>query len=97
MTWRNIVCRRDMKEVVDCFEVKPHKCWVKDGKIFIAIQDDDNYWKNKSVLQEWYFDYEKFKKLGYYLNCYNYGVYVAEKKVFQDNQFKLNQYLEKLV
>ena len=44
-------------------------------KLYIAIREDYNWWPNKCVLQDWFFDYEAFKRLPLRLNCAQYGVY----------------------
>jgi len=49
---------------------------IEGDKIFIAITEDNNWWRNKCVLQDWYFDYEKFKTLNMHIDCESYGVYV---------------------
>ena len=49
---------------------------IEDHKIFVAITEDDNWWLNKCILRDWYFDYKKFKTLDMHVDCESYGVYV---------------------
>lgn len=60
-----------------CFgENSIQKCWSEGDKIYIAISEDENWWQNKCILRDWFFDYEKFKKLNMHVDCERYGVYV---------------------
>ena len=45
------------------------------NKIYVAITEDDNWWLNKCVMRDWFFDYEKFKTLPVGIDCASYGVY----------------------
>ena len=57
------------------------------NKMYVAITEGNEWWLNKCVLRDWYFDYEKFKTLPLEFDCAAYGVYVfffkyaAEKKL----------------
>jgi len=47
------------------------------NKIYVAISmDDDDYYLNKYVLRNNYFDYKKFETLPLEFDCADYGVYV---------------------
>jgi len=46
------------------------------NKMYIAITEDENWWQNKCVLRDWFFDYKKFETLPLELDCASYGVYV---------------------
>ena len=46
------------------------------NKMYVVITEDDNWWLNKCVLRDWFFDYKKFKTLPLSIDCANYGVYV---------------------
>lgn len=59
----------------------------EEGKIgddpnymYIAIREDENWWLNRFVLRDWFFDYEKFKTLPLKLDCETYGVYIVWMK-----------------
>jgi hypothetical protein len=64
------------------FKTAPQSCRVDDDskKVYVAIQEDDDWWKNKCVLRDSYFNYEACKKLGLECDCESYGVYVFWKK-----------------
>lgn len=63
--------------IKDCFPPDgTQKVWTEDGKIYVAITEDHNWSQNKCVLRDWFFDYAKFKKTGYQIDCQSYGVYV---------------------
>jgi hypothetical protein len=65
------------KSVIECFgEKSVQKAWSEDGKIWIAITEDENWSQNKCVLKNWFFDYDKFKTLNLQMDCDSYGVYV---------------------
>ena len=66
-----------MEDIKSCFDENSiQKIWSKNGKIYVAITENENWWKNMCVLQDWYFDYEKFKTLNMHVDCESYGVYV---------------------
>jgi len=53
-----------------------------DGKIgddpnvmYVAITENQNWWLNKCVLRDWFFDYKKFETLPLQIDCQTYGVY----------------------
>ena len=70
-----------MKAIVNCFgSGSTQKEWIEDGKIWIAITEDENWYLNKCILRDWFFDYEAFKKIDYEVDCESYGVYVFKKK-----------------
>lgn len=50
------------------------------NKMYVCISEDENWWSNKCVLHDWYFDYEQFRKLQLDLDCADYGVYVICRK-----------------
>jgi len=52
------------------------KVWIEDGKIYVAITEDENWYLNRCVLRDWFFDYDAFKKTGYECDCVSYGVFV---------------------
>jgi hypothetical protein len=71
------------------FTTAPQSCWVggtphmigdDPKKMYVAIQEDDDYWLNKCILRNWYFNYDECKKLGLEMDCADYGVYVFWKK-----------------
>ena len=69
-----------MDAIKSCFSKEDiQKVWEEDGKIFVAITENENWSRNKCVLRDWFFDYEKFKKTGYEVDCASYGVYVFFK------------------
>ena len=45
------------------------------NKMYVAITEDDNWWLNKCVLRDWFFDYKKFRTLPLEMDCASYGVY----------------------
>jgi hypothetical protein len=67
-----------ISSIKSCFgEESVQNVRIEGDKIFIAITEDgNNWWKNCCVLQDWYFDYEKFKTLDMHIDCESYGVYV---------------------
>lgn len=74
-------------EVKKCFTKAPYlTIWYggTEGKVgddpnnmYVAIPEDENWWKNKCVLRNDYFNYELFESLPLELDCVSYGVYVA--------------------
>ena len=76
-------CFKDSNDIEDLwYGGKEGKIGENPNCIYIAIREDDNYWKNKCILRDWYFDYDKFKTLPLSYDCYSYGVFVfiIEKK-----------------
>ena len=70
-----------METIRSCFgENDIQKVWEEDGKIYMAITENENWWLNKCVLRDWFFDYDKFKTIDYHIDCYSYGVYVFWKR-----------------
>jgi hypothetical protein len=66
--------------VRECFGSESiQNLWCEDNKMYIAITEDDNWYKNKCVLCNYFFDYKKFKMLNLQMDCHNYGVYVFWK------------------
>lgn len=57
----------------------PKKVGTDQNKLYIAIHEDENWWTNKCVLKDWYFDYDEFKKLSVRMDCEQYGVFVFWK------------------
>jgi len=51
------------------------KLWYEDGAMMVAIAEDHNWWKNSCVLQDWFFNYDSFKKMPLQIDCERYGVY----------------------
>lgn len=71
-----------VESIKSCFgEGSVQDVRIEDHKIFIAITEDDNWWRNKCVMYDWYFDYEKFKTLNMHIDCVSYGVYVFWPKI----------------
>jgi len=75
--------------VRSCFKDEIESVWYggTEGKIgddpnnmYVAITEGPNWWQNKCVLRDWFFDYEKFKTLPLELDCASYGVYVISMK-----------------
>jgi hypothetical protein len=71
------------------FATDPQEVWMggtpgKVGddptKMYVAIQEDQDWGKNKCILRDWYFNYAEFEKLGLGLDCEDYGVYVFSLK-----------------
>ncbi len=71
------------------FEEKVRSCFPNDGvqnlwfendKMYVAIPEDHNWWKNKCVLQDWFFNYKQFETLPLSIDCQSYGVYVIWEK-----------------
>ena len=58
----------------------PNKIGDDPSNVYVAICEDENWGKNKCVLQDWFFDYEKCKELNYEIDCASYGVYVFTKR-----------------
>jgi hypothetical protein len=58
----------------------PNKIGDDPNRMYLAIHEDYNWWNNKCVLQDWYFDYNKFRHLPLELDCESYGVYVVWMK-----------------
>jgi len=76
-------------EIRSCFGDSIQDLWYggADGKIgddpnmlYVAILENADWWLNKCVLRDWFFDYEKFKTLPLELDCASYGVYVFWEK-----------------
>ena len=72
------------KSILKCFNGSAGSHWYggTEGKIgddanklYVAIVEDNDWWKNKCVLQDWYFDYDAFKSLNVNMDCQSYGVY----------------------
>jgi len=71
-----------MDNIKRCFSPESiQKVWEEDDKIYVAITEDHNWWLNKCVLRDWYFDYDMFKTIPYHIDCHSYGVYVFWKRV----------------
>ena len=67
-----------MDDIRKCFlgTNRIQKWWSEGDKIYIAITEDENWWQNKCVLRDWFFDYKEFRKLNMSMDCAEYGVYV---------------------
>ena len=66
-----------MDFIKSCFPPNgTQKVWIEDGKIKVAITEDENWWANKCILHDWFFDYGKFEDSGYEMDCESYGVFV---------------------
>ena len=46
------------------------------SKMYVAIEENDNWWPNKCIMNDWFFDYTKFKTMPIEFDCASYGVYV---------------------
>jgi hypothetical protein len=44
--------------------------------MYVSIKEDDDYYLNKCILRNSYFDYKKFETLPLQIDCADYGVYV---------------------
>ena len=76
----------EMEGIKSCFEeTSIQKYWSENDKIYIAITEDSNWWQNKCILRDWFFDYEKFKTLDMHMDCESYGVFVFWPKDTEDS------------
>jgi hypothetical protein len=46
------------------------------NKLYVGIVEDNNWWLNRCVLRDWFFDYDMFKTTGCSVDCADYGVFV---------------------
>ena len=72
-------------DVRSCFKGSAENVWYggTDGKIgddpkkmYVAITEGPDWWLNKCILRDWFFDYEAFAKMPLEIDCEQYGVYV---------------------
>jgi hypothetical protein len=69
-----------IQSVRDCFvEGGIQQSWIDNGKLYLAITEGIDWWRNKCILRNNFFDYKKFGKLGLNIDCESYGVYVVSK------------------
>jgi hypothetical protein len=45
--------------------------------MYIALPEDRDWWQNKCILKDWYFEYNLFGTLPLNIDCYSYGVFVV--------------------
>lgn len=82
-----------LKDTIESlFSVKPQDIWlggtpgfVGEDKspdfLFVAISEDtENWYENKCIPRNYYFNYKKFETLGLWMDCYDYGIYMFKKK-----------------
>ena len=57
------------------------KSWTEGDRVYIAIPEDEFWWKNKCCLQDSYFNYFRFKECapGWTIDCHQYGTFVFWK------------------
>ena len=48
----------------------------RKGSIVVSIQENEEWYPNCCILRDSYFDYEKCKAAGWYVDCLQYGVYI---------------------
>ena len=71
-----------INDISSLFKTKPNRIWTEEdpNKIFVAIPDDHDWYRNCCILRDYYFDYQKCEQLNLEFDCERYGVYVFWKK-----------------
>jgi len=82
-----------MNVIMECFPNNQiERIWTSPNKekVYVALKDNENFWMNKYVLRDWFFNYEKFKTITpWEVDCEYAGCYVFFNHSLQSK--KLNQ------
>ena len=71
-------------DILSCFKIAIQNAWLggTSGKVgdntralYVAIEEGNDWWANKCVLQGWAFDKEAFERLPFGIDCLTYGIY----------------------
>lgn len=52
------------------------KMWRKEGRVYVAITENEDWWANKCIPRDYYYDYAAEKASNIECDCADYGVYV---------------------
>ena len=52
----------------------------REGSIIVAIEENDEWYRNCCILRDSYFDYEKCEAAGWFVDCLENGVYIFVKQ-----------------